>query len=247
MASSQGAVASPKGPTLMERSEVPDYLRQYGYMALSACEWYQATTSPELHLAVAGHVKAHGHTVYNVECSLAKAGEWHSPFLQWRSQRRLSELREGLHDPVKVGLMGGYVAHFSQAPFAAKGHLPGTTSRLDLWCKRLAMVLNQRQAQPYLMAQALRLLEAPDMADLSNNPFNADVFEVDPGVLEATEQDEEEALEAVAAAAEAMGEPLGDSESAGGASPTIGSEGSEDGPAGPATPAADGAAAPNGL
>ena len=29
------------GPTLMERSEVPDYLRQYGYMALSACEWYQ--------------------------------------------------------------------------------------------------------------------------------------------------------------------------------------------------------------
>ena len=53
----------------------------------------------------------------------------------------LSRFR-ALHDAVVAGVgRKGYEAHFKGASFASRGGMPGTTKKLDKWCKRLFAVL----------------------------------------------------------------------------------------------------------
>ena len=85
-------------------------------------------------IAVTGHYEKDKHTLYVVEGAL-------SATQTWRCEKRLAELR-ALHDAVVAGVgRKGYEAHFKGASFASRGGMPGTTKKLDKWCKRLFAVL----------------------------------------------------------------------------------------------------------
>lgn len=51
----------------------------------------------------------------------------HTPYLSWRSLRRLCHLRTGLHDPVKHALGSSYREKFG-VNFASSFHLPGVAA-----------------------------------------------------------------------------------------------------------------------
>lgn len=140
------------------------YLEPYGYEAAGPTEW--AIPSPsrlgrptKLYLKASGHIEARGHTFYLVSCSLRIPD--HSP-LDWEVARRLRDLREQLHDPVKLMLDKVYKWHFRGAHFAPRGGLPGTTSRLQSWLCALADCINKNEASPRVVALVLSFLRAPD-------------------------------------------------------------------------------------
>eukprot|EP00930_Biecheleria_cincta_P083764 TRINITY_DN73271_c0_g1_i1.p1 TRINITY_DN73271_c0_g1~~TRINITY_DN73271_c0_g1_i1.p1 ORF type:complete len:612 (-),score=123.29 TRINITY_DN73271_c0_g1_i1:46-1881(-) len=115
---------------------------------------------PELCLQVTGHAEAFGHTWYHVRCSLGCP--WSGSSLQWQAKWRLVHLRKFLHGPVKSSLGPAYGRFFARAPFARKGGLPGTTFRLDCWCKALARCINLRACPPGLVWLTLSFLGVPD-------------------------------------------------------------------------------------
>jgi len=115
---------------------------------------------PELCLQVTGHAEAFGHTWYHVRCSLGCP--WSGANLQWQAKWRLVHLRKFLHGPVKSSLGPTYERFFARAPFARKGGLPGTTFRLDAWCKALARCINLRACPPGLVWLTLSFLQVPD-------------------------------------------------------------------------------------
>jgi len=108
---------------------------------------------------VQGHIEVKGRTFYLVRCVLRIPDR--SP-LEWDAPRRLLDLREQLHGPVKDSLDKVYKWHFGGAPFAPRGGLPGTTSRLQCWLCALADCINKNQAPPKLVALVLNFLQAPD-------------------------------------------------------------------------------------
>eukprot|EP00413_Alexandrium_margalefii_P013792 CAMPEP_0204539100 /NCGR_PEP_ID=MMETSP0661-20131031/16487_1 /ASSEMBLY_ACC=CAM_ASM_000606 /TAXON_ID=109239 /ORGANISM="Alexandrium margalefi, Strain AMGDE01CS-322" /LENGTH=237 /DNA_ID=CAMNT_0051545699 /DNA_START=35 /DNA_END=744 /DNA_ORIENTATION=- len=149
-------------PQLLDRSKVLQFLETYGYIARDPHEWWESPL-PELTLQVKGHEKVGKHSYYQVDCSLAKRGQWHSPYLSWRSSLRLSHFRAGLHDCVKRELGDvSYKQCFDGVHFAHRLAPNGTTARLDAWCRRLASTINAKQATPTLAAFALQLLGVPD-------------------------------------------------------------------------------------
>lgn len=141
---------------------LPPFLARYGYAAETSSEWKGGSAAhPQLQLRVQGHEEAEGHTFYVVECSLVGTSGLRR--LDWSVGRRLCYLRDGLHDPVKEHLGGGlYEQHFAGAPFAHKGGLPGTTSRLNAWSSALASCVNARGCQPRAVAVILHFLEVPE-------------------------------------------------------------------------------------
>lgn len=157
---------------------VPPYLERYGYSATSAENWQMPPTAesaaevaaergwPQLTIQVSGHSEVDGHTWYTIGCSLTLSGAGR---MNWSVLRRLSQLREALHSEVKVMLGRDYEKHFTDAPFAKKGGLPGTTARLNTWCGALATCINTGSAPPTVVANSLRFFEAPvpDDEDLS--------------------------------------------------------------------------------
>jgi len=100
-----------------------------------------------------------------VRCSLGCP--WSGTRLQWQAKWRLVHLRKFLHGPVKSVLGPAYGRFFARAPFARKGGLPGTTSRLDAWCKALAHCINLRACPPGLVWLTLSFLQVPDPPNLS--------------------------------------------------------------------------------
>lgn len=161
--------------TLLDSNAVLAFLEPYGYVANNArskdsSSWWQGPI-PELSLQVTGHSKSAGHTYYHINCALANAGEWHSPYLEWRTGRRLAHLRQGLHDIVKRELVDVYRERFGDVHFAhASGPrqiaVPGTTGRLDKWSRRLALVINKKEAPPILVGSVLKCLGVPDAATI---------------------------------------------------------------------------------
>jgi len=104
------------------------FLLKYGYAAADASSWQTSSSSespPLLSIHVSGHDERDGHTWYQVECSLASSK--HRP-MNWQVSRRLAQLREDLHDPVKTSLGKSYDTHFGKAPFAHMGGPRGTTA-----------------------------------------------------------------------------------------------------------------------
>jgi len=147
---------------------LPPFLARYGYAAESSLAWKagpgedsgDAANHPKLELHVQRHEEAEGHTLYVVDCSISSPKVRH---LGWSVKRRLRFLREGLHDSVKEQLGSGpYEQHFAGAPFAHKGGLPGTTSRLNAWCTALASCVNARGCLPSTVAMILHFLEVPE-------------------------------------------------------------------------------------
>lgn len=142
---------------------VTDFLEGYGYRALSAAEWHAPSScegSPCLRLIVEGHLEADGHTWYLILGTL----EWGAHCSRWRVRRRLSQLRECLHEGVRRELGAAYERLFEGSTFARRGGLPGTTARLHAWCVVLAEAINTGCAPPALVALTLEFLHAPTWA-----------------------------------------------------------------------------------
>lgn len=144
---------------------VSAFLEGYGYETRADTDMWLVrpgvSATPMLSFDVSGHEERGGHTWYQLKVCL----EVSAAPLRWTSERRLSTLREELHDRVKDVLGQNYAAHFSKTPFALKGGLPGTTARLTAWFGALAKVVNKGEAPPSLVALLLQFLEAPDPPD----------------------------------------------------------------------------------
>jgi len=139
------------------------YLGQYGYDALGPSNWRTALSNssirPTLALGVVGHGERDKHTFYDVQCRLQASDPSHT--LEWVAQRRLAQLREGLHDVAKRELGKDYNLAFADAPFAMRGGLSGTTGRLQKWLETLADCVNKGEASPTLVSEVLQFLDAP--------------------------------------------------------------------------------------
>eukprot|EP00927_Polykrikos_kofoidii_P024720 TRINITY_DN22410_c0_g1_i1.p1 TRINITY_DN22410_c0_g1~~TRINITY_DN22410_c0_g1_i1.p1 ORF type:complete len:390 (+),score=72.15 TRINITY_DN22410_c0_g1_i1:168-1337(+) len=156
---------------------VAAYVEAYGYEAACHLTWQTKPTSgsssPELQLQVTGHVEEGGHTWYVIECSLKCLDVCPKP-LRWRVQRRLVQLRESLHDPVKKALMDDYVKQFGDAPFARHGGLPGTSARLQEWLNALSRSIDNGVCSPSVVAHVLQFLDVvdPPMAAAADSGTN---------------------------------------------------------------------------
>jgi len=150
-------------PVLLSADALVPYLAKYSFRAADLTTWKilpDKQVGVQLGLHVQGHHEAGGHTQYVVVCQLADSG---AVFLEWNAQRRLAQLREELHDPVKRELgVQAYNKAFKETPFAQRGGLKGTTIRLNNWCESLATSVNCGDIPPILVCCLLQFLEAPE-------------------------------------------------------------------------------------
>jgi len=200
---------------------VVPYLDIWGYAAESVEVW-QAATPPVPRLALelaskaeggSAHEEHCGHTWYTVDCHvscLAEAGlllegplpenaeslSLEEREMKWRAPRRLAQIRECLHDPIKACLGDGYAKHFGETPFAKIGAPRGTTARLAAWLSKLAELVNEGALPPSLVARTLVFLRGPPLPDKD-----------DTAVAAATDSatSEEASPEAVAAELDTLG------------------------------------------
>jgi len=158
---------------------VPSYLEPYGYAVEGPQAWRSSSQGgPKLGVKVLGHTEEGGHTWYALDCELEQQ-ESNSfkgaalPVLKWKMQRRLVQIREDLHDPIKAELDQLYMRLFGDTPFARTGGPVGTTARLRDWFMTLCGCLNAKQGSPELVARTLQFLEAPD--PVLPNSANAEI------------------------------------------------------------------------
>lgn len=145
---------------------VAPYLQAYGFAAVDFKTWRVSpgsssssdAPSPVVQVHVDGHKEVDGHTLYSLTCSLVGG----SINAKWKEQRRLQQLRDDLHDAVKVELGDLYSQHFGSTPFAHKGGLIGTTARLHGWFRTLARCINTGRTPPSIAALVLSFLDAPE-------------------------------------------------------------------------------------
>jgi len=141
------------------------YLAPYGYVADGPQKWQALPEScpgcPVLTLMAEGHSKVEGHTLYKVRCRI----EGGQGLISWHVTRRLSQIRQGVYQPVFAALCDDYAKLFSQTPFARHGGLRGTTTRLTKWLANLARCVNQGKVHPELLASILVFFEAPTLPD----------------------------------------------------------------------------------
>eukprot|EP00418_Pyrodinium_bahamense_P034041 CAMPEP_0179137234 /NCGR_PEP_ID=MMETSP0796-20121207/65457_1 /TAXON_ID=73915 /ORGANISM="Pyrodinium bahamense, Strain pbaha01" /LENGTH=252 /DNA_ID=CAMNT_0020836403 /DNA_START=30 /DNA_END=785 /DNA_ORIENTATION=+ len=143
-------------PISLSRSTLVPYLAAYGYAAVDADTWGEVEQWPVLEVQVLGHRAVDLHRMYLLQCSLELGG---AGLLRWVAPRRLLDLREDLHDRVKLALGDKVYEHFfAGAPFARRGGPPGTTGRLRGWTAALAACINVGGASPCATAMALKFL-----------------------------------------------------------------------------------------
>eukprot|EP00435_Cladocopium_sp_Y103_P015751 s1097_g3.t2 len=143
------------------------YLGAFGLLAESGPLWSPThlarakdEAQPMLEIVIRGHEELGSHTWYVIDCAV-----WR-PCMEfarseWRCYRRLSHLRQGLHDPVKELMGPSYTKHFAESPFAYHGAPTGTTARLRSWCQTLCRCINACDVPPAAASVALQLLGAP--------------------------------------------------------------------------------------
>lgn len=167
---SVSSMSAKVGP--VEPSEVPAFLKRYGYHASSDSTWDEGALKPDLLLGVIDGHREKGipvaHTWYALQgrftpASLRGMEATHST--RWQVERRLAHLRSLLHQPVKRELAKEYDTVFANAHFAHHAGPPGTTNRLEAWLRALCKIINSGQASPSLVALTLRFLEAPDIEE----------------------------------------------------------------------------------
>jgi len=151
-------------PEALASGDVAPFLQAFGFSAQDASQWLSGAALPRLTLRVLQQSKVDGFTYYHVECTLARPESCYCPYLAWRSLRRLSQLRGGLHDPVKQALGRSYRQEFQGTPFASRYGLADVTERLNCWCRRLADVIGAGRAPPSVVAVVLQVLGGPDVA-----------------------------------------------------------------------------------
>lgn len=134
--------------------DCPRYLWRFGFG--------RGGSDPVLQICASGHVEEDGHTRYILDLSLRPSTQEGSvPSCTWQCKRRLAELRELLHDPVKEAMGVEYRRHFADHPFAHHGGPPGTTARLGGWLSALSACVSRGILAPPLCASVLRALDAP--------------------------------------------------------------------------------------
>jgi len=124
---------------------------------------------PLLRLLLNEHFEQGGHTWYSIHCSITLREESGGNAVSWRAPRRLTHLRNGLHDPVKEKLGDTYVDLFGAAHFAHHGGIAGTTDRLQGWLSMLANNINEGQVSPDIVALVLEFFQTPDPDMLPDN------------------------------------------------------------------------------
>eukprot|EP00929_Paragymnodinium_shiwhaense_P116756 TRINITY_DN8660_c0_g1_i1.p2 TRINITY_DN8660_c0_g1~~TRINITY_DN8660_c0_g1_i1.p2 ORF type:complete len:191 (+),score=41.04 TRINITY_DN8660_c0_g1_i1:84-656(+) len=128
---------------------------------------YNSQYPPQLSVSVTGHEEEHSCTMYQLSCSLTGCGatgpnDKDAASMEWHCQKRLCDLREFLHDPLKDAMEADYSVTFGDTPFARHGGLPGTTDRLRAWFLSLTTCMNTAGTlSPDLRATVLRFLETP--------------------------------------------------------------------------------------
>lgn len=162
-------VAIKAATKLLDGSELSEYLICFGHEATSGSQWNEAhlervreNNQLVLEVALVGSDRVDGHTWYVLECALWK------PMVdfgraEWQIHRRLTHMREGLHDVIKEQMgLEQYARHFGSTPFAQRGGFwGGTEERLRSWCQNLARCVNSGEAPPAVTATALRFFGAP--------------------------------------------------------------------------------------
>lgn len=166
--------------------DVPDYLKQFGYTAVSDVAWEAGSTAevrPQISLYCHGHSEQiarclmteqpYSHTWYEVECSfdLRRTREEY----QWSAPRRLAQLRVGLHDPLKEMMNSpgsSYSEFFGETPFCRHGGFPGTTARLQEWLNSLNGFLNGEHSFPAAVALVLSYFHAHKITHRKDGFFN---------------------------------------------------------------------------
>lgn len=116
-------------------------------------------TWPKLEITVDGHDEESGHTWYKLECAIVQPGMSRS---EWQTKKRLTHLRDGLHDQIKRELGDTkYAEYFADTPFAKRGGMKGTTARLIRWFSTLANRISTGQVSLQVTALVLRFIDAP--------------------------------------------------------------------------------------
>jgi hypothetical protein len=160
-------------------ADVAPYVREYCYDAADEDTWVtppDSTRGPILELEVKGHEELQGHTWSFINCSLSVRLESHTGSIGWQVPRRLAQLREDLHMPIKSSMGEHYSKYFANAPFARSLGLPGTTDRLRGWCRALASCISSGGAPPAVVARVIYFLDTPEPECFltDKNPFEAD-------------------------------------------------------------------------
>eukprot|EP00929_Paragymnodinium_shiwhaense_P019445 TRINITY_DN13253_c0_g1_i1.p1 TRINITY_DN13253_c0_g1~~TRINITY_DN13253_c0_g1_i1.p1 ORF type:complete len:294 (+),score=44.32 TRINITY_DN13253_c0_g1_i1:79-960(+) len=191
MEESDEVVLLKQPPQPVARDSATAYLEPYGYVAQGPTDWSHGFKLPEMSLEVTGYQRSGGHYYYNIQCELARQGEWHSPYLRWKVGRRLGHLRDSLHDLVKKELGASYGERFDKAHFAHSfgqhAVVRGTKGRLRNWFLRLAQCMNKKHLSPVVAATILQVLQAPDAATIKDkrgigtSPSNPEVHPNAPG------------------------------------------------------------------
>eukprot|EP00927_Polykrikos_kofoidii_P054329 TRINITY_DN48757_c0_g1_i1.p1 TRINITY_DN48757_c0_g1~~TRINITY_DN48757_c0_g1_i1.p1 ORF type:complete len:436 (-),score=74.50 TRINITY_DN48757_c0_g1_i1:249-1556(-) len=164
-------------PSTDNAANTLEFLSPYGFFGINELLW--RGPPPELTIRVTGHDEVRGHTMYNLECSLASCpvtarGARNTLGLNWKTSLRLTQLRHGLHDPVRRSLGSSYPTYFCKVPFAHHLRPKGTTARLDAWCRRLGACVTQSLVPPWIAAVTLKLLSAPPPARRTNGMQSVD-------------------------------------------------------------------------
>jgi len=162
-------------PAVQSSDFAAPYLAIFGYEAESGEQWRTVPSGQRLEVCLdtcgesAAHEEYIGHTWYMIRCSLCgvPARSLHTDAssdggrISWVAPRRLAQLRESLHDPVKATLGDSYAEHFADTPFAKHGGPVGTTARLGAWLGKLVELINGGSATPNLVALTLFFLRGP--------------------------------------------------------------------------------------
>eukprot|EP00747_Dinoflagellata_sp_TGD_P194884 gnl/TRDRNA2_/TRDRNA2_62842_c0_seq1.p1 gnl/TRDRNA2_/TRDRNA2_62842_c0~~gnl/TRDRNA2_/TRDRNA2_62842_c0_seq1.p1 ORF type:complete len:248 (+),score=28.26 gnl/TRDRNA2_/TRDRNA2_62842_c0_seq1:2-745(+) len=140
----------------LEDGTVVQYLAAFGYSAEGPYTWTSSRMNPQLHITLKGHEILDLHRVYNLDVSLKLEGAGQ---VKWLAPRRLKELKEGWHGPMKE-LIGqeNYSAIFGETPFARMGGVPGTSSRLTNWCASFTHATNELRLPPLQVARTLKFI-----------------------------------------------------------------------------------------
>lgn len=152
----------------LEPASVAPFLARFGFMAQDANTWHAEYPLPRFHLRVMAHEEVHGHTQYMLICEVRAPALAGVSEQSWGTKKRLQELRAHLHDVVKRELGAQeYRRHFAAAPFARRGGLRGTSSRLNTWLRALMSYVAEGSLRPQLMAEILMMLDAPQTSESS--------------------------------------------------------------------------------
>lgn len=138
------------------------FLQQYGYEAVSDECWTTLSNGEAEHMldiSINEHHEVDRHTLYSIDCILILDGLRR---LEWRADRRLTQIRNQLHDPLRKQLSSTYSQIFDSAPFAHRGGPAGTTARLDRWFNALATSINSRACSPGVVSTLLQFLDSPE-------------------------------------------------------------------------------------